>query len=267
MRDACSAGVDEPLARAVVYRTLSMGFQAPEDGRLRQMGARDGFPTVIAALRHLQDRAGSGSIVPVITRLRSMPVEEVEALANRFARLFGHTARGLVCPCETEYGPANAFYQPQQLADLSGYYLAFGLRPIAAAEVRVDHIACECEFMDFLSRKEAWLLASLAEPGRNPTARGQDEETLEVTRQAARTFLRDHLGRFGRAFASRLVSEDGDGYFGVLGRLLRAFVEVEAARMGVEVGPIDLVVRPETIDDTPMACGTADELIQIQRKP
>ena len=114
--------------------------------------------------------------------------------------------------------------------------------------------------MDFLNRKEALLLAN-----RSQWAHGR--ETLEVTRHAARTFLRDHLGRFGRAFAVRIATEDRDGYFGALGRVLLAFSDAECARVGVESGPIDLVLRPDLPDETPMACGTAEQLIQIQRRP
>jgi hypothetical protein len=113
--------------------------------------------------------------------------------------------------------------------------------------------------MDFLSRKQAHL-ADLQATGADVS------ETLDVTVQAERSFLRDHLGRFGRAFAARVAAEDGDGYFGALGRLLLAFVNAECARVAVDAGPVDLMVRPEEIDETPMAC-TSDELIQIQRRP
>ena len=250
--------IDRALARAVVYRTLSIGFQPPTEARLTQIGARDGWPVVTAALSRADppDR----SLERAAARLASLSIAGVETLSTTYWRLFGHTTRGLICACETEYGPDNGFHQPQQLADISGCYLAFGLRPVAASEARADHIACECEFMDFLNRKEALLLTT--------DARGvSDDETLAVTREAARTFLRNHLGRFGRAFASRVAAEDGDGYFGSLGHVLLAFVDAECARAGIEGGPADLTVRPESIDETPMACGSADELIQIQRRP
>ena len=263
------SAVDAALARAVVYRLLSVGFQPPTRAGLDQIGARDGFSAVIAALQHVDGlqagegrvrlQADPGRLASAAARLASL-TPDVDSLSASYWRLFGHTTRGLICACETEYGPDNGFHQPQQLADISGYYLAFGLRPRAAGETRSDHIACECEFMDFLSRKRAHLLDRLADdPGVG--------ETLEATETAERSFLRDHLGRFGRAFAARVASEDGDGYYGALGRLLLAFVASECARVGVDAGPVDLIVRPEEIDETPMACGTADELIQIQRRP
>ncbi len=252
--------VDDALARAVVYRTLSIGFQEPTQGRLRQVGARDGFRVVTAALRRLNRKVGRPQLEPAAHRLEALPVPGAEALAATYWRLFGHTTRGLICACETEYGPDNGFHQPQQLADISGYYLAFGLRPTAASDARADHIACECEFMDFLNRKEALLLDQ-------PDASAGTSETFEATVMAERSFLRDHLGRFGRAFAARVASEDGHGYFGALGHMLLAFLDAECVRVDVAAGPVELAVRPESIDETPMACGTTDELIQIQRRP
>ncbi len=260
MTDPASAALDDALARAVVYRTLSAGFQHPTADRLRQIGAYDRFRVATAALRRLDRPPGRGPLEPALARLASLPAPDVEALGASFRRLFGHTTRGLVCACETEYGPDNGFHQPQQLADISGSYLAFGLRSVAASDVRADHVACECEFMDFLNRKEALLLNA----GRRWA---HAAETLEVTRQAARAFLRDRLGRFGRAFAIRVATEDGEGHFGVLGRVFLGFIDAECARVGVEAGPLDLTIQPDATDETPMACGSADELIQIQRRP
>jgi TorA maturation chaperone TorD len=251
--------IDAALARAVVYRALSLGLQMPTADRLRRMGAGERFATVAAALREI----GLASARPVAGRLTSFDVPDVDALTASFVRLFGHTTRGLVCACETEYGADNQFHQPQQLADIVGYYLAFGLRPVLASDARADHVACQCEFMDFLNRKEALLLSS----GAGAAGDGGDDVTLEVTRAAARTFLRDHLGQFGRAFATRLATEDGDGFFGRLASALRALLDDECRRLSIAGGPIDLIVRPEVEDDAPMACGTAQELIQIQRRP
>jgi len=269
MQTSPAPAADAALARAVVYRMLSIGFQPSTDARLEQLGARDQFRAVTAALEYLEGvnanrrvslQVDPTRLVSAAAQLASLTVPDAETLSASFWRLFGHTTRGLICACETEYGPDNGFHQPQQLADIAGYYLAFGLRPVLATDARADHIACECEFMDFLSRKQAHLLD-------RGDAGADVSEALEVTGLAERSFLRDHLGRFGRAFAARVAAEDGDGYFGALGRLLLALVDAECARVGVDAGPVDLMVRPDEVDETPMACGTADELIQIQRRP
>src|SRR6266545_2810511 len=237
------SALDATLARAVVYRMLSIGFQPPTSERLDAIGAHDGFRVFVAALQYLDPRADG--FASAAAQLGTLAIPDVEALAAGFWRLFGHTTRGLVCACETEYGPDNGFHQPQQLADISGYYLAFGLRPTAASDARADHIACECEFMDFLNRKEALLLDQ-------PDASAGTSETFEATVMAERSFLRDHLGRFGRAFAARVASEDGHGYFGALGHMLLAFLDAECVRVDVAAGPVELAVRPESIDETPM---------------
>jgi TorA maturation chaperone TorD len=250
--------IDEALAKAVAYRTFSLAFQLPTDARLREMGAFDGFGSLAEAFGCLDCGADGQRLQASVRRLTSMRIRDVEALETQYWRLFGHTTRGLICACETEYGDENNFQQPQQLADISGFYLAFGLTPPAAMEVRPDHVASECEFMDFLSRKEAWLLAT-AEPA--------DADTLTVTREAGRAFLRDHLGYFGRAFAGKLVAQDPEGYFGALGECFLRFLDVSCAMAGVTAGPADLSVRRDLVDDSPMACGSADELIQIQRRP
>ncbi len=253
-----SSASDAAIARAVVYRMLSVGFQTPTEQRLERIGARDGFRAVVAALQYLDPQVNG--LASASAHLATMRVPDEDSLAASFWRLFGHTTRGPICACETEYGPDNGFHQPHQLADIAGYYLAFGLHPVVATDTRADHIACECEFMDFLSRKEAHLLD-------RGDASADTSETLEATRIAARSFLRDHLGRFGRAYAARVAAEDGEGYFGALGRVLLAFVDTECVRVGVDAGPVDLAVRAEEPDETPMACGTADDLIQIQRHP
>lgn len=251
------AEIDVALTRAVVYHALSIAFQRPTNQALHELGAGERFATVVGAMLAIDRHQPGSRLAAAAARLVAWEVPRVEELQATFVRLFGHTTRGLVCACETEYGDDNNFHQPQQLADIAGYYLAFGLRPALASDARADHVACECEFMDFLNRKEARLLTG-----------GADEDgTLEVTRSAARAFLREHLGRFGRAFASRALVEDPNGFFGIFGAALLGMLDAESRRLRVAAGPIELAVRPATEDDTPMACGTGDQLIQIQRRP
>ena len=175
------------------------------------------------------------------------------------------TAVASSAPSRPSTAPDGAFRQPQELADIAGTYLAFGLRPPEGGDERVDHAACECEFMDFLARKEAFALGC-------PAQRAEDEaeaaEWLATVQGAARGFLREHLGRFGRAFASLLIKEDADGFHGALGAVLFRFLTQECQRFGLPPGPPTLELRPPVPDDTPMACGRPeDELIQIQRRP
>jgi TorA maturation chaperone TorD len=261
---ASNDAIDRALARAVVYRALSLAFQAPDEARLQELGVHDGFKILAAGVRGLART--NPELESIAGRLAACTVPTPDEVETAFTRLFGHTARGLISACETEYGPANGFHQPQQLADIAGYYRAFGLTAVPGSEARVDHVACECEFMDFLSRKEAVLLTRFGPRprGRAATRELRVETELGVTREAARTFLRDHLARFGRAFATQVIRED-NGVYGLMAELLLALLDAECRRVGVVAGPIDMAVGADFVDQTPMACGSGDELIQIRR--
>lgn len=235
--------IDVALARSVVYRALTLGLRHPDAAA--SPWYEEARTALLGAARLLDaDRRDAAPLLPAALRLLGQAAPAPAAAALAHARLFGH-ARGEVCPFETEYGDAGAHRQPNELADIAGYYLAFGLRPVDRADERADHVACECEFMDFLGRKEAYLLAQQA---------ADSEETLAAVRAAARSFLRDHLGRFGRAFATRLVKQ-GQGSFGALGELLLRLLEREAERFRLTLGPATLELRPPATDDVPMACG------------
>ena len=252
--------IDTALARSVVYRLLAQGFRLPSEGLLLELASEASRSAIEAAARLLQRLTRTEDpLHPAVLELRAFLPANAESLGSAGARLFGH-ARGLVCPFETEYGPEGAFHQPQQLADIAGYYLAVGLTPSSGIDERLDHVACECEFMGFLSRKEAFTLTLGAE---------DEAETVAVIGDVARGFLRDHLARFGRAFARLLTKEDAGGFYGALGGVLSRLLALECARLGLPVGPPTLALRPPVPDDTPMACGdgrcaVGRELIDIQ---
>jgi TorA maturation chaperone TorD len=236
--------VDEALARGVLYGALSQCLRGPHGSARAALFAEEGRRALRAAAALLDDSASDDGLLPAVERWAALPAPAAAAFPEAHARLFGH-ALGQVSPFETDYGPEGAFSQPQELADIAGYYLAFGLRPLDGVDERVDHVACESEFMGFLCRKEAFVLASA----------GVDAEALDVVRGAARTFLRDHLGRFGRAVGRRLAVEDPKGLLGLAGEVLFRFLGLECVRHGVPAGPATLDLRPLVPDETPMACG------------
>jgi TorA maturation chaperone TorD len=252
---------DEAVCRSVVYGILSLGLQAPsqaDTARLRDPATRQALLDAARVLQPgyalLPPIAGAGhataardSETAFVTRALEfaelLPQVEPEALHATHGRLFGHTARGLVCPYEAEYGQDGLFQQPQSLADICGFYEAFGLACSESTRERPDHIGCELEFMEFLARKEAWALAA------------RDSTMQAVTCEAMRLFLKDHLGRFARAFGLVLAQSAPGGFFGSLGELLYDFVTLECARQRVASGPAVLRLRPAEEDDVPMQCG------------
>lgn len=247
--------VEEALARAVVCRVLRQPLLPPADGG-RNVGRSVGLQAVERAARLLDEGVGFGLAEAVAGLVRLAPPPPARLERER-QRLFGHTLRGAVCPYECEYGDPAPLRQAHQLADLVGFYHAFGLRPTGPAGGRGDHVACELEFFEFLSAKEAVALA------------GPDVEMAEVTRRAAKKFLRHHLGRFGIAFGHRLEATAREELFRCLGRACGAFLRAACAAFGVEAGSELLELRPAEPDAVPMACGSdggddgGPELVQI----
>jgi TorA maturation chaperone TorD len=232
-----------PLCRSMLCEALALGFCAPGPELAQRLASPQGSAALAAAAYLLDPELAD--------QVRRLAGEDLEALPLRFRRLFGHTSRGPVPPYETDYGSDALFLQPQEMADIAGFFRAFGLELSRREHQRVDHLACECEFLAFLCRKEAYAL----ETG--------DEDMLAQTCKAQRLFLKDHLGRFGPAVGHRLARED-QGFYGTLGRICALFLGRECRRLGVPAGPAHLELRSAESDNVPMACGSESELLQVE---
>lgn len=253
--EGMDGGTDQALARSVLCRALQLGLALPSTSSLAALfGPRERDAILGAAA--LLGAGPETDLAAAVEALVDGPAPALEEIRKTHDLLFGHTLRGRVCPYETEYGAGVLFQQAQELADISGYYLAFGLRLPDGLPERPDHAACEIEFYQFLALKETYAME------------GGEVEMLELTRKAGALFLRDHLGRFGRAFGARLAGEDAGGFYGRLGAALSAFLAGECRRLGVSAGPELMELRSTEDDAVPMACGaepseSRDDLVQI----
>jgi DMSO reductase family type II enzyme chaperone len=234
--------VERTLCRSGLWEALALGFAPPAEDTLTRLVAPTGS-AALAALAAALDEADGTDVAPRVAALAIAAAPTLDRLRLDYTRLFGHTARGLVPPYETEYGDDSLFAPQREMSDLGACFRAFGLRVDARAHERPDHVACECEFLLVLARKEA-----------RAQALG-DQPMSEATRDAVRVFLRDHLGRWAPAFGASLAQADPGGFYGALGRLLTAFVGAECGRVGVSAGPEFLRLRSTAPDETPMACG------------
>ena len=163
-------------------------------------------------------------------------------------KMFGPTPAGDAPPYESFYGNSHVFMQSQQLADISGFYRAFGID--AAKGERSDHLALELEFLAYLAVKESLGTA----------------EQAEICRDATRAFLRDHVGRWVRAFAVRVATAGRSAFYTDLTRRIADFVEADCREFGVtpaEVSPSELR-QPEI--ETDMSCGDCLSSFQWGKK-
>lgn len=150
-------------------------------------------------------------------------------------------------PYETDYCPQTfSVYRSQQMADVAGYYSAFGVAPSSRKPERADHISLELEFMGWLVAKEA-LASSQA-----------DKERVLICQEAQSSFMEKHLCWWIPAFAKALRDKaqtvsQGCPFYGELGHVLPAFVCAERRQLGI--APPDRLVAPTPEEDPgPMNC-------------
>lgn len=123
-------------------------------------------------------------------------------------------------PNETDYQRLS-FNMTQQMADVSGFYEAFGFIVDPSSGERPDYIGTELEFTRLLLLKEAVAIEN-----------GLDEQA-DLTGRAVNDFLQDHITNWVPEFCDRLTrATGGEGVFGAVATLLRAFVESERDEMG-----------------------------------
>lgn len=128
-------------------------------------------------------------IEPVV-RWLSLPAEIVE---SAYVALFGLTTPKNFPPYETEYLHwTDPTYRSHQMADIAGFFRAFGLDVAASRHDRHDHIALEIEFIAFLLRKLALVCEStdIVDPAH-----------AEICERGLASFLHDHLAWWATTFA------------------------------------------------------------------
>ncbi|MGQ0662055.1 MAG: TorD/DmsD family molecular chaperone [Pseudomonadota bacterium] len=229
--------VDSVLARAAVLRALALGFAYPAPGH----GAR-----VRRALADLKEISGAGRMswrvnAALLTARRAWRDAAEPALEGHYVRLFlGNPA----CPLnETAYGDGRRIAgRAAELADIAGFYEAFGLRLSATDPDLPDHLATELEFLSLLLVKLAYAGCSGWTQRRRASAR------------AAAFFLDDHLGRWVPAFAAGLADQAAPYPYRALAALLATAIEGECRFFRVRPRPAAGRLPGDELQDEPFAC-------------
>lgn len=221
------------LGRSAVYGVLASSFDRPTPERLQSLRAR--------AMAAARAAGASGEVRAGLIRLgEAAAAADADAVAAEHATLLDGAVR--CSPYEGAWGPPQMSGKSAQLADVAGFYAAFGLAPIAWNAELEDHVAVECEFAAALALKEAHALAA-----------GRDD-AVAVTREAAATFLRDHLGRWAQAFADDLGRQASTPIYKEAARLLDVWLAAEITRLGVAPAR---VFGATAAEDTPFECPMA----------
>lgn len=209
-----------------VLASLLTSYPSSRDVESIELLIDDGVPDFPRPLRELVRRTLKES-------------DEMMSLESEYIDLFDR-GRSRNPPYETEYGRDRAMAKGNDLADIAGFYNAFGFRSSEDPDFRemVDHVAVELEFYALLMMKEE----QLTENG--------DEVGTGIVRDARKKFLLAHLGRFVDALADRPGVKDSP-FFGALLVWVRDLINEECAALGVS--PMKVTWTAST--PPPMTCG------------
>jgi nitrate reductase assembly molybdenum cofactor insertion protein NarJ len=169
----------------------------------------------VDALREAVERAGGSRAGALVDRIDPVAAPSLEALAGSWVRWFD---LGRVAPYEGSNVAASAGGVTPRLADVAGYYRAFGMR---VPGDRPDHVVAELEFLAFVLLLEA-----------DAVERGHDEHA-GIAAAAARSFLRDHIGTWIDAWAARVEAVDELAPWAPIATAAAELVRAEAARHNV----------------------------------
>ncbi len=200
---AAVESVQTAAIRSTLYAVLAHGFSYPGEPVIEFFRRCDGAKV---------DGAGEigGRLNALLESARST---ELAALQHEYMHLFD-PLNG-VFPYEVELKKLQDFSKAQMMADVMGFYRAFGVEPCTE---RPDHIAAELEFMHFLALKESHAL-------------GKGEiENAAVCREAQESFFSDHLATWIDALLEqmRTYSENEPAsFYSHLGNLMELFMEHE----------------------------------------
>lgn len=208
-----------------MYGVLAKSFMYPSRDRLSFLSK--------GTLRHLaNDSRSSVEIERVLSGVRDSAELEAE-----HTRLFAHIAATKCPPYETEYGWDNIFQKTEAMADIAGFYRAYGLETANANAERVDFLGTELEFMSYLTANEAY------------ARQHRREEHLKTCVDTQQKFVRDHLGRWVHVFAKILGNSTKNEFYLCLANLVEKFVESEIGYLNVS--PLRVSGPSKDADKTP----------------
>jgi len=234
-----------PLARSRVYSYLAACFRYPDAESLAGIAGDEERTTFTYACAQLAEERDYRSLRRYCGGLPASRDINLEKLEDAYQEVFGHTVSKHCPPYETEYGNVHLFQQSDVLADLGGFYNAFGVAPREGKE-RLDHISIQLEFLYLVTFKEAHALEE-----------GKVEEA-KICREAQAVFLEDHLGRWTPVFAKRLERKNPVGIYGDAARLLDIFIEAEKKLLTTEPELVPDVSRGEFLPTIPDEWDSSD---------
>ncbi|MEE9187097.1 MAG: molecular chaperone TorD family protein [Bacteroidota bacterium] len=208
------------LLRSRLYQTLAASFLHPDKEFLESVATGRFFGDTEPLLKSVVRENGRELMEDWKQMARKGPTSE--QLLNSYHLVFSHTLSQTCPPCEMEYERTHVFQLTQQLADLSGFYKAFGADLVEKSGERVDHFAVQMEFMSWLTLKQAYFIQE------------GNGEAQQIVTDAQRKFFKDHLGRWSPLFLRKLLRERPPKFYRLVAEAASSFLEFEKNLLGVD---------------------------------
>lgn len=176
------------------------------------------------------------------------PGEYLDDIRSDYIDIFdrGKSANSLY---ETEYGKERIMAKTNELADLAGFYKAFGLNNDSDEVIfeMGDHVSVELEFYGYMIMKQIFLEENMINEG------------VEIVLDGRKKFLNDHLGRFVKSISQRPGVIEND-YFSKVFNWIGSLVDNECNDLEVTPDIVEWIssqAEPEVVECVIANCGLA----------
>ncbi len=239
-------------ARMCLYRFMSLALMDPQRGNWAVLDDDHTQAVVRQAAEWTRTlpSARAGDRTPAEEPLEALDPASVlaalprdaEALNEQFEQTFGLLSVGAVPECETEYIPGKlTFQRSNALADIAGFYRAFGFQPSRVGRERPDHIVLQLEFMARLCRLELDAEAAAAD-----AANCDSPARADICRDAQRRFFAEHMAWWIPGFCRLLRENTASPFYRAVARVLAAWIAAERGLLGIP--PRNRPAAPERIE-------------------
>jgi TorA maturation chaperone TorD len=247
------------FARRTCYRFMSLALADPRNDTFSQLAHPETRKLVLESAEMLREERTAVTL-PLARGER--PLSELDP-AMIFARLpcsaaelntlyentFGLLGGSKCPPYATEYVPSRfTFQRSNMLADVAGFYHAFGLQTSSSHPDRPDHVSLQCEFLAQLLQLQLRSMSAL--PGECVESLATQAATCQ---KASHRFLQEHFAWWAPSFARLMTQQGSGGFYEAVGHFLAAFVAAERGFAGI--GPPNRSAEPSPIENADPCAG------------
>jgi nitrate reductase assembly molybdenum cofactor insertion protein NarJ len=203
-----------------LYKMLSLGLSYPEEENW----------AIIERVLMMSEDILEGEMLSSVNRFKEYFLgnrHRIDDIKSEYLATFDIGRE--ISPYETEYIREKVSRKPFELADIAGFYTAFGfsINEDMRNKEALDHISIELEFMAILEWKGQYALEK------------EEEENAKIVKDARMKFLKDHLAKWGFFYCRQIHRLEGDGLYKRLGRILELVLALECERYSIDVSLFD----------------------------